>query len=158
MDDDLAPRGGDPYTLPLDGVQLYGEFGESWRVPVEENLFDTPFDHVSLPPSYPVYSEDLTDEIRFAAAEVCKHAGISNLDLLDACTVDVGLTGNPEMANDFTSAVVPRGAMRVVRPGSAKPDSAGGQGGAPATASGASACTVTSLATRDVGRYPGALV
>jgi MYXO-CTERM domain-containing protein len=120
---DLAPRGGQPYTLPLTQAQ-FAAFGESWRVQPGESLFDDvgpPVLHASTPSFEP--SADMFDE----AAKVCATAGIEHAGLLKACVVDVAATGDPGLAQSIALMPVPRAVLTF-----AEPTALGDGGGPPA--------------------------
>jgi hypothetical protein len=116
-DNDLRPRGGDPLPLPPTFEALYGEFADSWRVDADTSLFTYP------PGTGPETYADRTfpdrhvtvDELpnRAWAEEVCRRTGVTEPGALQACTLDVALTGQPEFA---TAARATQAFLDVFRP------------------------------------------
>lgn len=81
----------------IDGVpfafnQVYGEYGESWRVSGEEDLLSPCGGKVTTrKPKQPIYAKDLPKKVRKNARKVCLAAGVKAAPLLNACTVDVAV-------------------------------------------------------------------
>ncbi|GEM45516.1 VWD domain-containing protein [Deinococcus cellulosilyticus] len=84
--------------------ELYGQFGESWRVRDGESLFDYEagenthtFTNRLFPRDY-MSTAKLDPEKREAAYQTCVDAGIISKVLLVKCTIDVATTGDPGWA------------------------------------------------------------
>ena len=113
-------------VLALQGVPrevhralVYNGFGDSWRISQSESLFDygpgedtTTYTDRSFPRVLTRLA-DLSAAQRGAALAVCQQAGVSNQRLLDACTEDVAITGDPWFAQ---AAVDVQGASFVASP------------------------------------------
>ncbi|MFC6020727.1 VWD domain-containing protein [Plantactinospora solaniradicis] len=99
-------RGSDGETLPPDPdhAQLYRTFGDDWAVTAATSLFD--YEPGTDPetfadPTFPdraVTVADLPENVRTAARTTCEFVGVSGPALLDACVLDVVLTGQPAFA------------------------------------------------------------
>lgn len=105
-ENDLAPRGGQAYSAVSTG-RLYGEFAESWRVSPDESLFDHPW--TGNWPSLP--SDTIMQDDIDSARELCKLGRISHPALLDACILDVAITGDPSMVESVAWLPVPRAVL-----------------------------------------------
>lgn len=98
--DDLIPLGKQPLKWPVSFEDLYGNFGDSWRVTAETSLFDYAFGEspesfadLSLP-ARRVTAKDLNKSIRDEAEQICKEAGVKDESNLEDCIFDVALTGD----------------------------------------------------------------
>jgi hypothetical protein len=106
-------------SLPLTSQQLYGEFGESWRLKQSESLFDYGPGETTDTYTDRTFPDELAtvasvpDTSRVAALAVCQQAGITDPTLLDACVLDVALTGNPNFANLPAGTTAPQQAVVV---------------------------------------------
>lgn len=112
-DNDLFTRAGTVLARPVSPGVLYGGFADSWRITAAESLFDygagestATFTDVSFPDSVVTVS-DLVAEDAEAARLVCVAAGVTDPVLLDACILDVALTGDAAFAEGAASAPVP---------------------------------------------------
>ncbi len=107
---DLVTRDGRQLTFPHPVFgDLYPGYADSWRVSQAESLFDygtgettDTFTDRTFPDA-PVTPADLPADVRAAATAQCNAAGVVLPDLLDACVVDVGVTGDPSFADDAAS-------------------------------------------------------
>ena len=102
---DFQSRGGSSFTLPLSTNQLYLEWGESWRLNSSESLFDyesnqttNSFTDRSFPPRL-ILLESLSPQARALGQTACMAAQITDPRAMNACILDVGLTGNTGWAN-----------------------------------------------------------
>jgi hypothetical protein len=101
---DLTPRGGMPIPLPPTPTQVTQQFADSWRITDAESLFDydagenTAFFTDSAFPSKHMTIDQLPPDQHAMADAACAAAGISNPALRDACVLDVGVTGDPSLA------------------------------------------------------------
>jgi hypothetical protein len=117
---DLTSSTGTVYTSPLSRGQLYGQFGESWRVSQSTSLFhylagettDTFTDRTF--PDQLAAVDSLPDAIRQQAAAECTQAGVTDPTLLNACVLDLGFTSDPSFAAGAANATPPQGAVTVV--------------------------------------------
>ncbi|WPB73848.1 peptidoglycan DD-metalloendopeptidase family protein [Archangium violaceum] len=110
--DDVATRTGTVLSSPT-FQEFHGTFVESWRVTEAESLFDyasgestDTFTDRTFPSQF-VGTRDLPDDQRTAARAVCTSRGITDATLLDACTLDVALSGNANFANSAAAAQPP---------------------------------------------------
>ena len=91
---DMQVRGGELITPPASIEQLK-TFGDSWRVPAGESLFDAPLpvaDTTAAQP--PLTLLDLEPAARAEAGQTCQAAGITDPSALHNCTYDVAATGD----------------------------------------------------------------
>jgi hypothetical protein len=134
-DDDLMSRGGSvlpaqstysvatdtlagilPAVIPVRRVEdayfdnLYRQFGDSWRVRVNESLFDygpgqstATFSDPNFPREVFTLNAVPPADIEEAVA-TCEEAGVE-ADQMDGCVFDVAATGEPNFANAALSAV-----------------------------------------------------
>jgi hypothetical protein len=121
---DLVSAGGKALSDPSFD-QLYREFGESWRVTQSGSLFDyddgqdtTTFTDRTFPDKA-ITLADIGAAERARAREVCVMLGVADPVMLDACTLDVALTGQPAFAV----------ATAAVQGAAADPDATTPQGG-----------------------------
>jgi outer membrane protein assembly factor BamB len=123
---DVVPRGvAEPLTDDdlADREQLYGRFVESWRVTDATSLFDytagestASYTDRGFPPEV-VGVDDLTDEQRAAAEEVCRAAGVTDPTVLAQCVLDVALTGDASYTQVHARRQVVFGFGGAGRPG-----------------------------------------
>lgn len=100
---DLTARDGRVVHDVLDPQQLYGVFGESWRVQGPGSLFRS-----VLPPDavLPVEPPDggflaaLPADVRQQAEQTCRAKGLRPGAGLEQCILDVGLSGDASFADD----------------------------------------------------------
>lgn len=104
---DVKPKGGQPIKDPTFEA-LYPSYADSWRIDQKDSLFtydpgtstetytDRKFpDKRATPDSVPN---------RAAAEALCKQHGVTDPDLLIACIIDVGLTGQVDFARSAATA------------------------------------------------------
>jgi RHS repeat-associated protein len=104
---DLASRDSTfvlPYPRPPFSLE-YPAYADSWRIRQDESLFDyrpgettETFTDLTYPDA-PVTADSLPPATRSMAANVCGVYGAVLPDVLDACIVDVGVTGDADFAN-----------------------------------------------------------
>jgi hypothetical protein len=109
-DNDLTTRAGATLPVTATPAQLYGDYSASWRLHQTESLFDyadgqtiATFTDLAFPYAY-VDSADLPEANRDAAIAVCRAAGIPDGPLLEACVLDVALTGDVNAASSAATA------------------------------------------------------
>lgn len=111
---DFEARDGREFTSPPSWKRVHGAFGDSWRVPPEESLFDYEAGESTgtfTKPGFPSEASDLDsipDDDRERALEVCQNAGVREPFALRACVIDVAVTGNEgwaEVALAFQSSL-----------------------------------------------------
>ncbi|HWA72477.1 MAG TPA: VWD domain-containing protein [Polyangiaceae bacterium] len=120
---DLQSRGGQVFAHALSFESFYSEFADTWRVAPQESLFD--YEASETPASFDVRGfptrktsiEDLDATTRAWATQVCVEAGAKDPDWLEACALDVGLSGNADLAPSFRGG--PPVARKVVLEGEA---------------------------------------
>ncbi len=123
---DVRVRGGEVLEV-LDPAVLYGAFRDSWRVPfgTAASLFafgPDPFDPDF--PGSPASLSDFTAAERDAARVICEAAGVVSHAILQACMLDVLVTGDDDVAADAvladpaTPTVTVTPALAYVYPGS----------------------------------------
>lgn len=121
----IATRDGHVLTNPFNFNELYGRFADSWRVSEKDSMLSVCDGGAAVErgaPARPFFAEDLEPAVRDRARAVCLAAGVKQGVLLDACTLDVAVIGDPAAAQVFVDAVMPGAVGRVAGVG-------GGPGG-----------------------------
>ena len=129
--------------------KLYSQFGNSWRISQVGSLFDygpgqstATFTDLKIP-YYPSFSPASSSaSARARASAICTAFGVRSQPLLDDCTLDVAVSGNPTLA---------AAEAEVASTGAAAP--APGLTEAPATK--ATTTSTTTTTTRPPGRSTG---
>ncbi len=134
IDNDITTRGGKKLPYPPTTTELYGQFSDSWRISQAESLFDYAAGQGTktfTDKTFPVQVVSVTGlpaSVRESATAICKAAGVTAEPYLDACILDVALTGDPGTAAAASGAQSfksqPQG-MLTLTPASAGPDLAG---------------------------------
>lgn len=102
--DDLTTSTGTVLPDPAPQDQIYGAYSQGWRVTTSSSIFDyargqstATFTDVHFP-----YAQTSLDTLpaanRAAATQVCRAAGIPPGPTLDACILDVAVSGDPSLA------------------------------------------------------------
>jgi tartrate dehydratase alpha subunit/fumarate hydratase class I-like protein len=114
---DLALRSGEVLSRPLSKATLYGPFASSWRISAEESLFTyepgestETFTDLGFPGSV-VTVESLDANDRALAEAICQGAGVTDPIILEACVIDVALTGDSEFAQSALGVPTPASAL-----------------------------------------------
>jgi hypothetical protein len=116
----LQNRSGEIVYDPVTRDQFYGRFANSWRVTGAESLFDygagqdTNTFTLSSFPSDLCSTEWLPPDICLTAQHACEGAGISNRDVLDECSLDVGATGDLSFVSSYATVSTPHSVLRLV--------------------------------------------
>lgn len=127
--DQIATRDGQVLTNPFSFDELYGRFADSWRVSEKDSMLTVCDGSQKVKagrPAKPFFVEDLEPAQRDGARAICLAAGVKQGALLDACTLDVVVLGDPTAANVFVDAIMPGAVGSITRPGSGKPPGDGG--------------------------------
>jgi hypothetical protein len=97
---DLTTRSGTTLTLPAKPEEVYGVFGQSYRIRNDESLFDysaaestATYTDVSFPLARGPSRQPLPTQIE-AAERTCSGAGVKGAGALELCALDVALTGD----------------------------------------------------------------
>ena len=133
VNDDLISRDGS-LQLNLNPrpsfEQFYKQFGESWRISQAESLFDyedaedtNTFTDRNFPEKI-VTSNDLSNDARQKAKQICEAASITDSILLEACILDVGLTGDSEFTDGHNNVIPPSEEIKPNKPPVARNDKA----------------------------------
>ena len=116
---ELVTREGEIINTPPSLDELYNQYGESWRIIQEESLFDyidgnttDTFTDRNFPEGF-VTSFILSDTERVEAELICGEAGITDSVLLQACILDVGLTGDTSFADFPANLASPRDSISI---------------------------------------------
>ncbi|MGW7465359.1 VWD domain-containing protein [Streptomyces xantholiticus] len=120
-DNDLTTSTGQ--ALPRDPSfdQVYGEFGESWRVSQADSLFDyEPREDTGTFtlrdfPERPITTEDLPNQQ--VAQMLCQAAGVTAGPYLDACMIDAAVTGQARFVASAANTPVPDTGTDLLRDG-----------------------------------------
>jgi hypothetical protein len=116
---DLATREGSVFEQPLTFEQLYQEYGNSWRISQEESLLDYLGEAAGIGTAFytdfnfPSTVPTVTDEALAFAEEVCNAADITDPILLEACILDVAITGDPSFAEGYGEIAPPEELLPV---------------------------------------------
>ena len=114
---ELITSGGESISDRPSLDELYNQYGESWRISQEQSLFDylggnTSDTHTDRTfPRGIVTVNSLSESTRQLAEQICRDAGISDPILLDACILDIGLTGDLSFADYPAGATPPEGSV-----------------------------------------------
>jgi hypothetical protein len=104
----LESRGGAIFTAPFAFDQLYGPYGNSWRVTGGRSLLSPCGKKVVTGvPKQLIYASNLPDNLQSTARSVCVGAGVEDPALLDACTVDVAVLHTKAAATVYRSLPAP---------------------------------------------------
>ena len=115
--DDLAARNGTVLHQPVAFSDLYGTYGDSWRMPAAESLPSQLCGDRNVERGNPqtrFYANNLKPRDAERARAVCVAAGVRNDALLEACTLDVAVLADKAAARVYVRAAPPRA---VLRPG-----------------------------------------
>lgn len=125
--DDLRMPGGGSLSMPTKHEELYGKFGNAWRVTAETSLFDyaegeSPETFADLKyPERATSIRNVSADARKKAEEICRKAGVTNAINLENCIFDVGMTGDETFAQDAAAAAEPLARLETTD-GPAAPD------------------------------------
>ncbi len=110
---DFTTRDGEtlqPSGRQFSREQLYDQFGNSWRIAQEESLFDyadgestATYTNLDFPSEH-LDIEDLDDEARARAEQVCGDAGVPSGHAFEDCVYDVGFTDDSRYALGYVPA------------------------------------------------------
>jgi hypothetical protein len=104
----IAASDGTVLTAPFPFDEIYGHYGESWRVPEDESMLYVCGEKVERDnPTEPFYAQNLDEEVYARNQAICFEAGVQEGPLLDACILDVAVIGDKEAANVFAEARPP---------------------------------------------------
>lgn len=111
--DDFTRRDGTPMAAPLSFQELYRgptSFAQSWRITQAESLFDYglnqdtgTFTDLNAPYAW-ASIHDFTPQERLDAEAICTSAGVTLPFALEACILDVGMTGDASFASSAAGA------------------------------------------------------
>ena len=115
----IAARDGTVFTNPFAFSDLYGKFGESWRVSAKDSLLNVCSDRkVEIRnPARPFFAKDLERATYDRTRAVCVAAGVEGDTFLDACALDVAVIGTNDAAKVFLDTRVPAGVGTVTYTG-----------------------------------------
>lgn len=117
--DDIRTRDGALLEAPVDFADLYGDYGDSWRISQAESLFDyeagedTETYTVAGFPSRFVSADTLSEEDYEAARSICEAAGVTDPVALENCILDVATTGDESFAEDGLNVPESSGVLEV---------------------------------------------
>jgi hypothetical protein len=103
----VATRGGVVLTWPLSFKVLYHRYGNSWRVKPGASLLCKTKRIEHRNPAKPFYAEDLKRDVAQRARAICRKARVRKGPLLEACTLDVAVTGRAVAAKVYVGAAAP---------------------------------------------------
>jgi hypothetical protein len=113
----VAARDGTVLTAPFALGDLYGKYGESWRVPMKDSLLNVCGPAQPGNPTDTFYANDLDRETYDRTRAVCLAAGVKAGPLLNACTLDVAVLGDDAAAKVFVDARPPVAEGIITRDG-----------------------------------------
>ncbi len=104
----IATSGGIVLTAPFPFGPFYQSFAQSWRVTPQESLLSVCGEATEIGnPQIPFYAIFLDPQLYNATRAICTAAGVTGQALLDACTLDVAVIGDPTAANVYVNARQP---------------------------------------------------
>jgi hypothetical protein len=113
VSDDLMTSGGMQLPAAIGFRDFYAMYVDSWRVNDQSSLFDyargtdtSTFTDRAFP-SMAFDSQTLTSEQRADAEALCRLYGVNSAVWLDACIMDVAITGDADFAQSAARAVEP---------------------------------------------------
>jgi hypothetical protein len=109
---ELAASNGTVYNTPISFADLYGPYGDSWRVaPAASLLSDCGGGAKELGnPTQFFFARDLVNlapSIYTSARTICTNAGVQVPTFLDACTLDVAVLGTKQAAEVYVGLPAP---------------------------------------------------
>lgn len=125
----IAASDGTVLTNPFPFENFYHQYADSWRVPPAESLLavcGSETEHRA--PAKTFYASDLDPQVTERTRAVCTAAGVKDAAALDACTVDVAMTGNDEAARVFVGLPTPVAVGKIVTGTGASTGAAPGAG------------------------------
>ena len=118
-DNDIRTPAGESFAKPLQHGDLYGKFGNAWRVTGETSLFDylkgesaETFADLRYPERASAV-RNVSAETRKKAEAVCRQAGVNNAFKLEDCIFDIAVTGDETFAADAAAASDPVARLEV---------------------------------------------
>ncbi|MBV9585741.1 MAG: VWD domain-containing protein [Alphaproteobacteria bacterium] len=111
---ELAASNGTVLQQPISFEELYGRYGNSWRIPLAQSLLCKERQVPSGNPTAPLYANDLTPQQQQRARAICEAAGVKEGAALDDCMLDVTVFGSKTAANVFVRTRAP---TVVIKPG-----------------------------------------
>jgi hypothetical protein len=114
--DDLARRDGAVLPQPISFLNLYRQYGESWRVSPRESLLTQLCGASKIEagiPERPFYANDLNRKDHNRARASCVVAGVKEQALLDPCILDTAVLGDKAATEAFVRANPPRHVMQM---------------------------------------------
>jgi len=112
--DALMSRDGVVLAEPISFADLYGRYGESWRVRPAESLFARGRGVVAGNPAQPFHAWDLEPAVYQRARGVCLEMGVEEA-WLDPCTLDTAVLGTTQAARTFVGTILPRHTLPLDR-------------------------------------------
>jgi len=102
----VRQRNGLVLTWPVAFQTLYGPYGDGWRVPAGQSILCGKKAPASGPKA-PMTPHSLGGARASSARAYCKSKGVTDTALLDACTLDVVVTGKKAAANAYVGRHAP---------------------------------------------------
>jgi hypothetical protein len=110
---ELKTSKGEVFNEPVSFNQLYRTYAESWRVKEKQSLFTDPEMTKFGAPSSLFYATDIDPQLAGPARAACQAAGITNRDLLEACTLDTVVLNDKAAIRVFIHALPP---LHLIKP------------------------------------------
>lgn len=112
---DFTTRDGRNLGPDPDVDVIHGDFADSWRLDDETSRLwygdgesTATFTDLDFP-YQPLTLDDLDPQLRAASEQTCREAGVTDPELLDACVLDVSVTGDPSYATSAAALQARRG-------------------------------------------------
>jgi hypothetical protein len=104
---ELETSSGTVFNAAVSFGDLYGRYGNSWRVASADSLLSDCGGKIERGiPGKPFFASDLAPDIRDRTRAICSQAGVKESALLDACTLDVAVLGK-QAASAYVGAPAP---------------------------------------------------
>jgi len=102
----VQERNGLVLTWPISFAVLYGSYTDSWRVAPGKSIL-CGHKVTASNPTAPFHAENLEPAVAQRARAICRKKRVTNKALLDACTIDVAVTGRAFPANAYVGFPAP---------------------------------------------------
>jgi len=111
---ELATSTGTVLKEPVSFTDLYHSYADSWRVQRNDSVFTEATTIKPGIPDKPFYAQHLNPQEYARTRAICKAAGITKQDLLDACTLDTVVLNDETAVKAFVRVRAPRVVIKPV--------------------------------------------
>ncbi|MGC4090595.1 MAG: MYXO-CTERM sorting domain-containing protein [Polyangiaceae bacterium] len=116
---DLQTRDGRTLSQPISFTQLYEDYAESWRIQLEDSLFDYGAGEDSntfVQRSFPGHCPPVSPATQEASEQLCRTLGVSDDSLRRACAFDAAnaQSAHVNFADSYAAVPAPKVALEVI--------------------------------------------